>query len=87
MKSFKDLDFKQHPVPPHFNKQATMSFDNEYGISVINGSSAYCGVGTFEVAVLYKNQINYNTDITDDVLTYQTESDIDSVMERIQSLK
>ncbi len=87
MKTFKDLEFKKHPVPSHFNTQAVMNFDNDYGISVINGKGAYCGLNTFEVAVLYKDALTYNTDITDDVIGYQNESDIDVIMERIQKLK
>lgn len=87
MKQFKDLVFKNHPVPSHFDKQATIKFDNGYGISVINGTSAYCGKGTFEVAVIFNDEITYNTEITDDVLTYQTPEDIDNVMIKIQNLK
>ena len=87
MKHFKDLVFKKHPVPSHFDTQAKMEFDNGYGISVINGSSAYCGKDTFEVAVLFNGDITYSTAITDDVLTHQTEVDIDNVMIKIQKLK
>ena len=86
MKTFEDLEFKIHPVPTHFNKQAVMRFDNNYGISVINGKGAYCGIGTFEVAVTFNGSLTYSTPITDYVLSHQSEEDITEVMRLIQSL-
>lgn len=86
MKTFKDLEFKDHEAKPYFNTQAVMSFNNDYGISVVNGRFAYCDRDTYEVAVLYKGELTYNTDITDDVLRSQTQEDIDKLMKQIQEL-
>jgi len=85
MKTFKDLEFKEHPMPTHFEKQAVINFENGYGVSVINGRSAYCGSDTFEVGVLFENELTYNSGITDDVLTYQTPDDITEVMIQLQN--
>ncbi len=86
-KTFKDLEFKSHPVSHYFTSRACMNFENGYGISVINGVGAYCGADTFEVAVLYKDELCYNTHITDDVISYQTPEQITEIMSQIQDLK
>jgi hypothetical protein len=85
MKTFKDLEFK--PPPIGNGLQATMNFDNDYGVSVIkfNGSYGY-HQDLWEVAILYKDSLTYNTDITDNVLGYQTEQDVTDVMKKVQAL-
>ena len=85
MKTFKDLEFKNHPNAFIFSKQAIISFDNDYGLSIINGEGAYCDEHTFEVAILFKDKLTYNTDITNDVLTYQSEEDINDIMIKLQN--
>jgi len=94
MKTFKDLIFKKHPIAlsgleMHKDaKQAEMYFDNEYGVSVIIGKHFYSnGIDTYELAILYKGKLCYNTGITDDVMGYLTESEITQVMIKVQSLK
>ena len=88
MKTFKDLDFKKHPSQPMFETHAKMSFENNYGISVCTGHSAYSSDShPYEVAVLYKNGITYHSGITDDVIGYQTKGDVENLMKRIQELK
>ena len=68
-------------------KRARMTFDNEYGISVMKGIGTYgYKQNLWEVAVFHKGSICYNTHITDDVLGYQTESDVTNVMKLIQEL-
>ena len=93
MKTYDDLQFK--PIDwlgPNCNGIfARMFFDNGYGISVVRHEHAYCDNYTYEVAVIKGNpdkwRITYDTDITDDVLSYQTPSDITNVMKQIQELK
>jgi len=41
MKQFKNLEFTDHPSQPWFQKQARMSFENGYGVSVVTGQHAY----------------------------------------------
>ena len=86
MKTFKDLEFKPHSIGN--GVQAVMNFDNNYGVSVVkfNGSYGY-HQDLWEVAILYKGKLTYNTDITDDVLGYQTEQDVTDVMKKVQELK
>lgn len=85
MKTFKDLKFKPHPIGNGL--QAVMNFDNDYGVSVVkfNGSYGY-HQNLWEVAILYKNSLTYSTDITGDVLGYQTKQDVTDVMKKVQAL-
>ncbi len=85
MKTFEDLEFKPHPIGNGL--QVVMNFDNDYGVSVVkfNGSYGY-HQDLWEVAILYKDELTYNTDITDDVLGYQTEQDVTDVMKMVQAL-
>ena len=85
-KTFKDLQFK-----PHFNGlAATMNFDNDYGVSVVRFEGRYSSYGgnsgLWELAILYKDKLNYNTDITSDVLGWQTAQDVTDVMKKVQAL-
>lgn len=88
MKMFKDLEFKAHRASYGFDTQARLDFSNGYGVSVITGSSAYTSNSApYEVAIMYKGSLTYNTDITDDVLGHQSEEDVTDVMKRVQELK
>jgi hypothetical protein len=86
MKTFKDLEFRPHSIGN--GVQAVMEFENGYGVSVVkfNGSYGY-HQGLWEVAILYKGSLTYNTHITDDVLGHQTEQDVTDVMKQVQELK
>lgn len=89
MKNFNDLQFIDHPIARHYKgaKYATMNFDNEYGVSVIFGECFYSnGIDTYELAVLYKGGITYNTEITDDVIGYISENEVTEIMIKIQKL-
>ena len=101
VKTFKDLDFKPHSLAkyadkynyPFINeqyskaKQAIMYFENGYGVSVLYGSCFYSnGIDTYEVGILYDGGLTYDTDITDDVMGYLTESEVTDVMIRVQQL-
>lgn len=89
MKTFKDLEFKTHPSSPYgFDTHAEMHFENGYGVSVITGKSAYTNsANPYEIAILYGDEITYNTDITNEVLGYQDEDDVTNVMKQVQELK
>ena len=87
MKTFKDLEFKKH-LNSMFNTQSTMQFNNDYGVSVITGDGAYSSnSGPYEVAITYKGGLTYNTNITNDVLGYQTEKNVTEIMIKVQKLK
>lgn len=89
MKTFNDLVFGEH-INPNITdiKQARMQFNNGYGVSVLLGGYGIHsnGIDTYEVAILYNDELCYDTGLCDDVLGHQTESEITELMEKIQLL-
>lgn len=90
MKNFNDLKFKPHPSGLG-GKQAVMFFSNNYGVSVITGAQWYStGNDSYEVAILEGSKedysLCYSTDITDDVIGYQTHSEVTDIMKQVQEL-
>jgi hypothetical protein len=67
-------------------------FDNNYGASVVRHDFSYGGNdGLWELAVIkYEDNgswnLTYDTPITDDVLGYLTEEEIDEILEQIKAL-
>ena len=86
MKTFTDLAFRPHGTPG-FGTQATMAFDNGFGVSVITGKYAHSSGGSpYELAVLHNGELTYDTPITDDVLGWLTEADVTRAMLDVQEL-
>ncbi len=83
---FEDLEFK--PMPNHDNGIfVRVEFPNRYGASIIKSPYSYGGdQDLYELAVLYDNMINYDTEITNDVLGYLTPEDVTKLLERIEAL-
>lgn len=86
MKTFKDLEFKTHPMGNGIISR--IFFDNGYGASVVKTPTTYGGDnGLYELAVLGTDgQITYTTPITNDVIGYLRPEDVTDVMEKIQQL-
>lgn len=89
MKTFQDLKFEPHPL--NIGTIARMFFDNGFGVSVISGHLFYCSEeAPYEVAILKDIEENYelccDTDLTDDVLGYNTEDDVTEIMKKVQEL-
>lgn len=86
MKTFKDLDFKKHHNSL-YSTQARLDFNNGYGVSVITGYGAYSNESQpYELAIMYNGELCYNTEITDDVIGYLTESEVTDYMIKVQNL-
>lgn len=87
MLTFKDLEFKPHPLSETDPTaiQAIAEFDNGYGVSVIRGRYFYCNDKTYEVAILKDGSLCYDTPITDDVLGYQTKDQVTKIMKELQT--
>lgn len=89
---FSDLEFKPHP----FYKMedavcATHFFSNGYGVSVVRFPGSYgFEDGTYEVAILKGTQegfeLCHDTELTDDVFGHCEESDVENIMNEVQSL-
>ncbi len=87
MKTFDDLEFKEHP-----NKlggiAARIMFDNGYGASIAQTPFSYGGRdGLYELAVLdEEGSITYETSVTDDVEGYLDPKEVTDLMKLIQEL-
>ena len=80
--TFQDLEFKKQKHDAN-GIQAVATFDNDFEVSVVKSDFSHGGKsGLFEVAIIDKatGTINSNTDITDDVLGWQDEDDIDKIL-------
>jgi hypothetical protein len=88
MKTFNDLPF--FPINDGFmvGKQARMTFENGYGVSVVSHSYSYGGRdGLFEIAVLDKDgNLTYDTTVTNDVIGHLDPEGVTEIMEQVQEL-
>jgi len=68
--------------------QSIVEFPNGFGASIVKSDFSHGGKsGLFEIAVLDSDgKINSQTDITDDVLGWQDEDDVDRVLTAISKL-
>lgn len=87
MKTFKDIQFKEHPST-FGGIIGRIEFENGYGASVVKSPFSYGGGDDlYELAVLGNDgQICYTTPITDDVIGYLTEDDVEELLIKIQQL-
>ena len=85
MKTFKDIVFTARD-PIIGGIRGVIEFENNYGISVIKGKHCYQDEGTYEVGILFEGSLTYDTDITSDVLSYQSIDDIDDIINKLQKL-
>jgi hypothetical protein len=87
MKTFKDLEFKDHPNGMG-GVQAKIQFDNGFGASIVKTPFSYGGTrGLYELAIFGKDgDITYDTPITDDVLGYLSEVKVTETLVKIQAL-
>ena len=94
MKTFKDLEFREHELRRFAEKgakHARMFFPNGYGVSVLFGAHFYSnGIDTYELAVIRKcgddYSMAYDTPITNDVLAHLTEDEVTEAMIKVQKL-
>ena len=88
---FSDLQFNPHKNYPDTGVQAKHFFDNGYGVSVVSfpGSYGY-EQDLYESAVLKGTEedweLCYNSVITDDVLGYQSEKEVEDLLHQIKNL-
>jgi hypothetical protein len=83
---FQELNFQSHPMG--IGNQCIVQFSNGYGASIVQGPHTYGGPkGLYEMAVFGKDgQISYNTPITDDVIGYLSEEDVEKTLTDIKNL-
>jgi hypothetical protein len=80
------LKFQDHTLVGR--KQCIVQFPNGYGASIVQGEHTYGGKdGLYELAVFGEDgHITYDTPITDDVLGYLTEQDVEDTLNKIKDL-
>ena len=83
---FQELNFQTHPMGT--GEQCIVQFPNGYGASIVKGPHTYGGSqGLYELAVFGKDGgITYETPITDDVLGYLSEQDVEKTLTDIKNL-
>ena len=89
MKTFNDLQFKEHPRGAVYGGIISrIIFDNGYGATIVQGPHTYGGAdGLYELAVLGKNdEISYDTPVTGDVEGYLSEAQVTDLLIKIQQL-
>jgi hypothetical protein len=85
-KMFKELEFK-----PHFTtgcgERAYIEFPNGYAASIVKGAMYYTSEEKpYELAVMKDGCVNYNTWLTNDVLGYLDEDDVEHYLKAIKEL-
>jgi hypothetical protein len=83
---FQELNFQIHPLG--IGQQCIVQFPNGYGASIVQGEHTYGGKdGLYEIAVFGKDgHISYSTPITDDVLGYLSEQEVEKILTDIKNL-
>ena len=75
-----DLVFRDHPAGMG-GTITSHNFSNGYGASIITGSMFYSRPSApYELAVLHKDEICYDTELTGDVLGYLTEDEVNDYL-------
>lgn len=84
--TFQELKFQDHTLIGR--KQCIVQFPNGYGASIVQGEYTYGGKdGLYEIAVFGKDgHISYSTPITDDVLGYLSEEEVEKTLIDIKNL-
>ena len=84
--TFQELKFQDHTLIGR--KQCIVQFPNGYGASIVQGEHTYGGKdGLYEIAVFGKDgHISYSTPITDDVLGYLSEEEVEKTLTDIKNL-
>jgi hypothetical protein len=85
--TFNELNFQQHPMG--MGKQCIVQYSNGYGASIVQGPHTYGGQnGLYEIAVFGKDgQITYDTPVTNDVLGYLSEQEVEKTLMDIKNLE
>jgi hypothetical protein len=96
MSLFKEIVFEPHPVGE--GKHGKLFLPNGYGISVVrfklplpgNSFGSYCDDKTWEVAILKGTpddfELCYDSEFTSNVLSYQTEDNINQILQKLRRI-
>ena len=84
---FSELEFKE--LPDLAGVYCRIQFDNGFGASIVKHEYSYGGKnGLYEIAVLDSGgEITYTTPITNDVVGYLSEEDVERHVNEIKNLE
>jgi hypothetical protein len=87
--TFNSLDKRSYGLNGVYTK---VWFPNGYGVSIVRHNFSYGHrSGLYEMAIITGNddnfELKYDTPITDDVLGYLTEADVEDYMEQVSKLE
>jgi len=78
------FDTENFEFRPHrLGFQARATFENEFGVSVIPELDQK----HYEVAILRKGKLSYDSGLTSDVFRFQTVSDVHNIVRQVQELE
>ena len=70
-----------------FGYQKFVEFDNGYTASVVSNDMSYgSDRGLFEIAILYKDDIVYDTGLTEDVIGFLDFQEVADTLKKIEQL-
>ena len=75
------------PNPIHGGKMYRFIFNDKWGASVVKHADSYGHErDLWELAVLYRGELCYSTDITSDVIGWLTDEEVRNILKRIMEL-
>jgi hypothetical protein len=81
-----ELEFKPHPGDFEGGR-AVVTFPNGFAASIVMGKDFYASPAQpYEIAVLDRSGISYNTPVTDDVLGHLTENAANQILREVEAL-
>jgi hypothetical protein len=81
------MNFLKHPVPCNNGEAWEIRFCNGYGASIVRSKYSYGGSeGLFEVAILKDGSLYFSTPITNDILGWLTEEEVNEICKKISEL-
>ena len=84
MAAIAELKWNTHSVGG--GERALVIFPNGYSASVLRGGWGYTDGGTYEIAVMQGDEIDYSTPLGNDVLGYLSESEANTALAQIEAL-
>ena len=72
--------------PLEWNARAYVSFDNGFYVSILNGLYSVGDVDEYELAIMDKDGICYDTPLSDDIIGHLTKEDVEKWLKDVSQL-
>lgn len=77
---------KEDNYPLEWNARAYVSFDNGFYVSILNGLYSTGDVDEYELAIMDKDGICYDTPLSDDIIGHLTKEDVEKWLKDVSEL-